>query len=255
MSASRFAEYLALGDSFSSDLCPALDAGATSVSVALERLPAAGELAPLGAASLLHRNDDARWPEFAGRDLATHSPGLRFRSLVEEGATIGDVFGEQLATVDESDAPTLITLTASAGEILSLLARRPPATVAKHAASDIAEAYEFLVDAIRKARPNATLILATVCDPTDGTGELPIPEDDGKPVRLDALGTVNERIRALAAGTPGVRLADLYVHFLGHGLSVEEKYRWYWRRSPLDPNAEGASEIRRMWLDALERAP
>jgi len=67
----ELAHYLALGDSVSIDLYPALDAGATDVAVALERLPDVGAVAPLGAASLLFRNDDVRWPEFMGRDLVS----------------------------------------------------------------------------------------------------------------------------------------------------------------------------------------
>ena len=57
-----FTRYIALGDSMSIDLYPALDAGEVDVVVALERRPQAGNVAPLGAASLLDRNDDARWP-------------------------------------------------------------------------------------------------------------------------------------------------------------------------------------------------
>lgn len=247
----KFKEYLAFGDAFSGDLYPALDAGATSVAVALERLPFAGDIAPLGAASLLYRNDDARWPEFSGADLSTINPDLKFRSLVQDAATIGDVFGEQLAMVVESDAPTLVTLTVGAVEVTSLLVRRPAVGITRNAAGDIADAYEFLVDAIRRLRPNAMIVLSTVCDPSDGTAMLPGLEFDDKPVRLEAMAVVNTRIRQLAAGTTGAVLADLHARFLGHGMEVEEKDRWYWRRSPLEPNARGASEIRRAWLEAL----
>jgi lysophospholipase L1-like esterase len=247
-----FEEYLAFGDSFSGDLYPALDAGATSVAVALERAPDAGDVAPLGSASLLYANDDARWPDFAGRDLRTANPDLAFRRFIEEGASIGDLFGGQLAAVEASDARALVTLTAGATELMSLLVRRPTAAIVRQAAGDIADAYEFLVDAIRRLRPNATLLLATVCDPSDGTALLPGVDAERKPVPLEALATVNDRVRALAAGTPGARLADLHAHFLGHGVEAEQKDRWYWRRSPLEPNAMGASEVRRVWLDVLE---
>ena len=247
-----FREYVALGDSFSSNLYPALDAGATSVEVALEREARAGDLAPLGAAALLFRNDDARWPEFAGRDLVTRYPGLHFESLVEDGATIGDVFGEQLARLEEGGAPTLVTLTVGAADVMSLLVRRPPAAIVRQAAQDIAEAYEFLVDAVRRRRPGATILAATICDSSDGSALMPGVDQARKPVPLEALAAVNDRVRSIAAGTPDVRLADLHAHFMGHGTSAEEKDRWYWRRSPLDPNARGASEVRRVWLDALE---
>ncbi len=251
----KFAEYVALGDAFSGNLFPALDAGATSVAVALERDPRSGDVAPLGAAALLHRNDDAQWPEFAGLDLATMHPAAAFRSLVEEGATIGDVFGDQLATLAASDAPTLVTLTIGAADLMSMLARRPSPAIVRQAAHDIGEAYEFLVDALRRARPNGTLLLATICDPSDGSALMPGVDRARQPVPLEALHAVNARIRAIAGGTPGARLADLHAHFLGHGAGADEKERWYWRRSPLDPNAMGASEVRRAWLDALGLGP
>jgi len=71
---------------------------------------------------------------------------------------------------------------------------------------------------------------------------------------LDGLDQLNAHVRRLAEGTPGVVLADVYRHFLGHGTSVPESDRWFWRRSLVEPNARGASEIRRVWLDALEPA-
>ena len=49
-----------------------------------------------------------------------------------------------------------------------------------------------------------------------------------------------------------MRLADVYAHFLGHGASVPQADRWYWSRSLVEPNAQGAHEIRRVWRDALD---
>jgi hypothetical protein len=45
----EFARYVALGDSVSIDLYPALDAGEVDVAVALERDPSVGRVATLGA--------------------------------------------------------------------------------------------------------------------------------------------------------------------------------------------------------------
>ena len=70
----EFARYIALGDSVSIDLYPALDAGEIDVAVALERDPSVGRVAPLGAASLLYQNAHDRWPEFAGDDLVSRFP-------------------------------------------------------------------------------------------------------------------------------------------------------------------------------------
>src|SRR3954453_5904635 len=105
-----FREYIALGDSLSIDLYPALDAGKTDVSVALERIEGAGAIAPVGAASLFYRNNDETPPDEAGNDLSSIFPGIAFRRLATDGATIGDVFGDQLAQLGESESDTLITL-------------------------------------------------------------------------------------------------------------------------------------------------
>jgi lysophospholipase L1-like esterase len=249
-----FTAYVALGDSMSIDLYPALDAGETDVAVALERVPDAGAVAPLGAASLLHRNDDARWPEEQGADLVSYYPGIALSNLAADGATIGDVFGEQMPQLEESDERTLITLTVGGNDLLSAFANRPRRTLLESIARDVEEAYEFLLDAVRRVRPNALILLTTIYDPSDRLGRIPGVLEGAGALPLPVLDGLNARIRMLARGTPGVRLADVYAHFLGHGASVAPEDRWYWRRSLVEPNALGASEIRRVWRDALDAA-
>ena len=247
-----FTDYLALGDSMSIDLYPALDAGEIDVAVALERDPQAGAVAPIGAASLLVQNDDARWPEEQGDDLTTRYPGIRFTNLASDGATIGDVFGAQLPLLDESDAETLLTLTVGGNDLLSAFANRPRLALLEAIARDVADAYEFLLDALRRARPNASILLATVYDPSDRTARIPGVLEEAGPLPLHVLDGFNARVRELATGTPGTALADVYSHFLGHGASVPEEERWYWRRAPIEPNARGAHEIRRVWRAVLD---
>jgi lysophospholipase L1-like esterase len=250
--ASFFTSYVALGDSMSIDLYPALDAGEIDVAVALERSVSAGSVAPLGAASLLYQNDDARWPEEQGMDLVSRYPGIALRNLATDGATIGDVFGEQLPQVEESDEATLVTLTIGGNDLLSAFANRPRASLLDAIERDVADAYEFLVDAIRRARSDSLIILSTIYDPSDRLGRIPgVLEEAGK-LPLEVLDRMNDHVRRLAAGTPNALLADVYSHFLGHGASVPESDRWYWRRSLIEPNAVGANEIRRVWRDALD---
>ena len=247
-----FASYVALGDSMSIDLYPALDAGEVDVAVALERVTHAGAVAPLGAASLLHRNDDVRWPEEQGADLVSYYPGIELVNLATDGATIGDVFGEQMTQLESSDARTLVTITVGGNDLLSAFANRPRKSLLDAIARDVGEAYEFLVDAVRRTRPNALVLLTTVYDPSDRLGKIPgVLEEAGK-LPIEVLDGFNDRIRALAFGTPGAALADVHSHFLGHGASVPEEDRWYWRRSLIEPNAIGASEIRRVWRDVVD---
>jgi len=249
-----FVRYVAVGDSMSIDLYPALDAGEIDVAVALERDPTVGRVAPLGAASLLYQNSEDRWPEHVGDDLVSLMPGIVFENRAADGATIGDVFGEQLTGLEPSDEPTLVTLTIGANDLLSALGNRPKRELLGGIVSDITEAYDFLVDTLRGRFPNGTVVATTVFDPSDRTGKIPGVYDDRGPLPLEALDSLNAHIRTLARGTPNVLLADAYEHFLGHGVAVAESDRWYWRRSLIEPNAEGAHELRLLWLRTLRDA-
>lgn len=234
--------YVALGDSMSSDHYPTCDVRD------LDAPPS--RLDPLGAAALLHHNDDVRWPEFRGRDLDRLAPGVEFLNLTEDGVMIDDVATEELARIgrDSRDPGILLTLTAGGNDLLDALAGSGPLD---SAVRRIGRRYTDLVETVREELPKATLVLTTVYDPTDGTGRLPGLETSG-PLPLEYLDRFNEQVRGAARSIPGVLLADVHVRFLGHGLTAAERERWYWRRNPIEPNARGASEIRRVWLDLLE---
>lgn len=235
------------------DLYPALDAGEIDVAVALEWNAAAGQVAPLGAASLLYRNADEQHPEFAGNDLISRWPDIGATTLAEDGATIGDVFGTQLAQLGESEAPTLVTLSIGGNDLLSAIENRPVAGLLARIVEDVAEGYEFLLQAVRRARPQASIILTTVYDPSDGTKKVPGLFDNGGPLPIQSLQDLNARIAELARTTRDCALADVHAHFLGHGVTAKMEDRWYWKRSWIEPNAVGASEIRRVWLDAVAK--
>ena len=115
-----FTLYVALGDSMSTDHYPTCDVRN------LDAPP--GRLDPLGAAALLHSNDDARWPEFRGRDLARLHPGIVFLNLAEDGAMIDDVATEELSRLgrDSDDPGILLTLTAGGNDLLDALAAGQP---------------------------------------------------------------------------------------------------------------------------------
>src|SRR5687768_9448060 len=110
-----FRHYTSLGDSMSTDHYPTCDVRDLD-------LPPA-RLDPLGAAALLYRNDDLRWPEFKGLDLSNLSPGVDFLNLAEDGAMIDDVTTEELARMghDSSDPGLLLTLSAGGNDLLDAL--------------------------------------------------------------------------------------------------------------------------------------
>jgi lysophospholipase L1-like esterase len=233
--------YTSVGDSMSTDHYPTCDVRDLD-------LPPA-RLEPLGAAALLYRNDDTRWPEFKGLDLTHLSPGVQFLNLAEDGAMIDDVTTEKLARLghDSSDPGFLLTLSAGGNDLLNALTtgRQLDKAVRK-----IRQCYAELVETIREELPRATLVLTTVYDPTDGTGGLPGMEGIGS-LPLEYLDEFNEHVRETADSMAGTLFADVHRHFLGHGVTARETDRWYWRRNMIEPNARGASEIRRVWWEAL----
>jgi acyl-CoA thioesterase-1 len=235
--------YVALGDSMSTDHYPTCDVRDLD-------LPPL-RLDPLGAAALLYRNDDARWPEFKGRELAQVSPEVVFLNLAEDGAMIDDVTTEELARLgrDSADPGFLFTITAGGNDLLdALVAGRPLEKAVTRMAAD----YRELVENVREEFPHAAILLTTVYDPTDGTGKLPGLEAFA-PLPLEYLSRFNDRVREVARAVPGTVLADVHQHFLGHGVSAPPPDRWYWQRNMIEPNARGASEIRRVWWEAIDR--
>jgi lysophospholipase L1-like esterase len=237
-----FTLYVALGDSMSTDHYPTCDVRGLDVPPA--------RLDPLGAAALLYRNDDGRWPEFRGLDLETLSPDVEFLGLAEDGAMIDDVATEELARIgrDSSDPDILLTLSAGGNDLLDALAAGRKLETAVNLAS---RRYVDLVETVREELPRATLILTTVYDPTDGTGRLPGLESYGR-LPLEHLQRFNDTVRQTAASLPRTFVADIHRHFLGHGVMAPDGERWYWNRNLIEPNARGASEIRRVWWELLE---
>lgn len=237
-----FTLYVALGDSMSTDHYPTCDVRN------LDAPPA--RLDPLGAAALLHRNEDDRWPEFQGHDLESYFSGVEFLNLAEDGALIDDVATEELARLghDSRDPGILLSLTAGGNDLLDALAGGPPLD---NRVRRLTRRYADLVETVREELPNATILVTTVYDPTDGTGRLPGFEYYGQ-LPLEYLERFNQQVRDTARAVPGVLLADVHARFLGHGVKAPERDRWYWRRNLIEPNARGASEIRRVWWELLE---
>jgi lysophospholipase L1-like esterase len=237
-----FTLYVALGDSMSTDHYPTCDVRELAAPPA--------RLDPLGAASLLHRNDDVRWPEFRGLDLETLSPDVEFLGLAEDGAMIDDVATEELARIgrDSADPGILLTLSAGGNDLLDALVA---GLGVERAVTLAIRRFEDLVETVREELPRATQILTTVYDPTDGTGRLPGLESYGR-LPLEQLERFNDAVRRSASSHERTLLADVHQHFLGHGVQAPQPDRWYWSRNMIEPNARGASEIRRVWWTALE---
>jgi lysophospholipase L1-like esterase len=238
--ADSFDAYLALGDSISIDIYPAHDVE--------RRYPGKASTDRLGAVSLLYQNDDRFWPAFRGRDLHSLQPRLRFDrdhdDLTADGATTHSLL-RQVERIERNEEPTLVTITAGGNDLLGEIGSSgadPVPAIVERLRTSIGRLFEL--------RPNATVVVGTVYDPSDGTNRLP-----GIPSTLDNeaewLSAYNDAVRSLVSTDPRLLLADIHRHFLGHGMSVPTADRWYLQESIIEPSAWGASEVRRLWLEAL----
>jgi lysophospholipase L1-like esterase len=220
-----FALYIALGDSISIDVYPLHDAQL--------RYPGKFSTDKLGAASLLCRNDDKMWPEFKGRDLQP----MRCLDLTADGATTVSLL-RQVEQIKPSDEQTLVTITAGGNDLLGVIG-----SPGGNPVPEIAGRLKTAVSRVLELRPNATVIVGTVYDPSNGTRRLPGYMRELKR-EAEWLDEYNDFVRKLVKSDKRLRLADIHQHFMGHP-------EWYLPESIIEPSARGASEVRRLWLEAI----
>ena len=249
--------YVAIGDSMSIDRYPSLDflarnprSLATPTSLRSRGGGGAGSDLPIGAASLLARNVDELWPEYAGRDLASLAALATVIDVTMDGAMLPDVVEAQLPSVPETPAPALVTVTVGGNDLLMAYGNSRSVGLLERAAAEVALEFERCIGLIRRRLPGAVVILNTVYDPSDGTGFIPGFHESGAALPLQVLDRLNSRIRRVAAAGGGTVLADVHAHFLGHGALADEADRWYWAPSMIEPGFRAASEIRGLWLAA-----
>ena len=53
------------------------------------------------------------------------------------------------------------------------------------------------------------------------------------------------------SGGGATLLADIHQRFLGHGVTARAEERWYWSGLIFEPNARGAREVAKLWMEAL----
>jgi len=213
-----------------------------------------------GAASLVWRNRDHDFPDWAGRDLTTTDPTARLVLLASDGATSATVAGEQLGRLRRLGvAPTLATVTMGGND---LLAAYGDADAARRAIGTVVDNGRLVLASLRTLMgPEAPIVVATVYDPSDGSGDpgrLGLPP---WPEALALLAELNRVLRTLATEHRAL-VADVHARFLGHGLAAGDPTqpaarppdRDLWYCGLIEPNAWGASQIRASFWEALRRA-
>jgi len=204
-----------------------------------------------GAASLLWRNRDDDFPAWAGQDLTAHDPAARLALLASDGATSTTVVGQQLQQLHRLELiPTLATVTMGGNDLLAAYGN---AGAGRQAIGQVTDNGQRLLASLR-----APIVIATVYDPSDGTGDavrlgLPV-----RPDALDLLAELNQALRTLAEEHRAL-VADVHGRFLGHGLARGDPAQSHpcpanrdlWYCGLIEPNAWGASEIRATFWEVL----
>jgi hypothetical protein len=212
-----------------------------------------------GAASLLHHNRDDDFPELRGRDLVSRHPAAKLHLKAADGATTRAVLEKQITHLpNDEGGRTIITLTGGGNDLLLTLQMR--GTLLGEDAEGVVRRVRAIVGSVRNRYQDVLVIVGTIYDPTDGVGDLINP---GFPLHreLSLFQRVNDAIRELADGDR-VHLADIHRHFLGHGNHHADPANPYhdaadptpWFTGTIEPNARGASEVRRLFWQALVEA-
>ena len=211
-----------------------------------------------GGASLLLRNRDDDFPDWRGRDLVSADPDASLAMLATDGATTRTLLDAQLPRLFALGVrPELVTLTIGGNDVLgdygdTAAARR---TVA-HVATAVSRALTVLGPLLA---PGGRVVVGTVYDPSDGTGNAARLGLPPWPDAVDVLAELNRTLRRVASGH-GAAVAEIAERFQGHGLLAGDPSRpeprpgqrdlWFCR--VIEPNAWGAGGVREAFWAARE---
>ena len=184
-------------------------------------------------------------------------PGIDFHSLASDGATCSTVLEEQIPSLPPGDDnTTIITLTVGGTDFLTAIGL--VGGIDRGAIDDFRSNLVEILETLCEHFPNSFIILGTIYDPTDGVGDLVLPEVDVQEAyRL--FHAFNRTIMDMGK-TYGAQIADIYSHFLGHGSHHGDPKNphhcpedpSYWYVQEIEPNARGAHEVRRLFSEALK---
>lgn len=228
MSLPRFNHYVALGDSISIDDYPGDGHGASSLLLA------------------------------ALRDT---NPDCRLSMLAMDGATSSQVVDWELAglvtLVEQGIVPDLYTLTVGGNDFITFYG-----SDAERVSEEVARVRGYVdqaLAAIRAIAPEATILVGTIYDPSDGTGELGDMSAKDWPGGPQALLDLNATLleAATAAGAIGT---DIHGLFLGHGRTagaVDQPPPGTlddpcWFCNVIEPNRAGAKAVADLWAQTLQ---
>jgi len=218
---------------------------------------------------LLLHNDDAFYPDMAGRDLSHVLTIQSHHNYAQDYTVSQQHIDRQLVKIPQYDQSVhgIIVLTSGGNDLIHDYGRSEPVDGAMYGCT-YAQAQVWcdnlktrldtlLCGLMQKFPGGCDIFFANVYDPTDGVGD---PQTIGLPrwrhcTRVLAL--TNQKIAELCAKYPNVHLVDIHSEFLGHGIHCDEPWRrhyrkddpHYWYYTNLeDPNLRGFDAVRRLFL-------
>jgi len=210
-----------------------------------------------GGASLLYRNLDDDYPDWAGRDLLSQDPDCTFALLATDRATRATLLDAQLPRLLALGlVPSIVTLSIGGNDVLSAYG---DTRTARQAVDQVAAAVTQTLVALEPLlEPAGRVVVGTVYDPSDGSGDTSRLGLPPWPDALKVIAELNDRLRTVAA-EGGATIAEIEERFHGHGLSAGDPSqpeprpanRSLWFCDVIEPNAWGASGVRDAFWAAL----
>ncbi len=233
---------------------------------------ATGPTAAASLVELLRANDDARFPELAGLDLATRGRALVDLSRGGYGYRALASLGEPICSscVPAMDQPATVIVALGVNDLLGMAIsvvrnRDEPGVLIEMVGAEVRRVLESVDVAIT---PRPQLVVVLPYDPSDGVGDLAAIAAEVFPLLDPSLlppELVNELFDGLTrvireeADRAGAVVVDARAHFLGHGYHHADPALPHhdpgdatrWIQHLLDPGVRGAHELRRITWAAL----
>jgi lysophospholipase L1-like esterase len=177
-----------------------------------------------------------------------------------DGATSATVRYAQVPRLKEMNVrPDVVTLTMGGNDLLQTFGSPAAAHAARRALWD--NGHAALADLRTLVGSGAPILVGTIYDPSDGTGDAERLGIGSWPDAVAWIAQFNETLRALAS-EHGAFVADIHGRFLGHGLRAGQPAqadprpadRNLWYCGVIEPNAWGAGAIRAVFWELLEQA-
>ena len=223
---------------------------------------------------LLLNNDDAFYPDMAGKGLSHVVTVQSYRNYAQDYTVSQAHIDRQLVKVPQYDKSVhgIIVLTSGGNDLIHDYGRSEPQHDAMYGctykqAQEWCELLKARLDTLLngltdKFPGGCDIFFANIYDPTDGVGD---PQTMGLPrwgACVKTLGLTNQKIAELCEKHPNVHQVDIHSEFLGHGIHCDEFWRkhyhkddphfWYYYNLE-DPNLRGFDAIRRLFLQEMIR--